>query len=199
MGSTPGVPQARWSEDGCTRRLYVQLTETTFGRRCRPGGGDANESLPEDRVEAVHSQVARIYQLGEAPDMVVSIQPQDILSLLGRQPGSAAPVLKALNSALTTESWPAAVPTECKTRLGRSERRPTEALRQLVAYWDRVPSMAGVGFFSQVDVLPETVVNVQMLIPQRGRSHDILQAVRRLDPDRLTMPQFYQMTRGMVL
>lgn len=96
----------------------------------------------------------------QAPDFCLNIQPNKIADLL---PASGNSNLK---SHLLSLHWTEPLPVESKGRKDLRRNHARDALSQLITYWRKVPEMAGYGLFTQVDLLPNTAINVHVLAPK---------------------------------
>lgn len=109
-------------------------------------------------------QIAHLMDNTKAPDLCLDIQPSTLAQLFQKHATnhSVNTLLKHLNGT----TWPSPLPMECKSRRDQGSGQIRTALHQLLAYWRQVPKMAGHGIIAQIDVLPQTIINLHLIIPK---------------------------------
>ena len=109
-----------------------------------------------------------------SPDLCLDIQPGILAKLFNtainvRSSNENSRIINILNSI----SWTYPLPLECKSRRDSGNRQVRAALLQLLAYWRKVPDMAGYGIFAQVDVCPETILRFHLLVPKPSEIQNV--------------------------
>jgi hypothetical protein len=116
-------------------------------------------------------QIAHLMDNTKAPDLCLDIQPSTLARLF--QKHSTNHSVKTLLTHLNGITWPSPLPMECKSRRDQGSRQIRTALHQLLAYWRQVPKMAGHGIIAQIDVLPQTIINLHLIIPKISELNNV--------------------------
>lgn len=121
------------------------------------------------------NEVAHLKEDQTVPDLCLDIEPRAFAALV-RIPTDSTRTDWA-NEQLATQIeqavWSEPLPVECKSRRSIGARDVKDALRQLVAYWRRIPQMAGHGLFAQINVFPSTVLNLHLTIPAPAEAANV--------------------------
>ncbi|MGO4182192.1 hypothetical protein AB4Z17_13490 [Paenibacillus sp. TAF43_2] len=116
-------------------------------------------------------QIAHLMDNTKAPDLCLDIQPSNLAPLL--QKHSTNQSVQALLKQLNGMTWNDPLPMECKSRRNQGTRQIRSALHQLLAYWRQVPMMAGHGVIAQIDVVPQTIINLHFIIPKTSELNNV--------------------------
>lgn len=118
--------------------------------------------------------IAHILDNHKAPDICLDIEPI-IISDLFRTAHQNRSRYENNRIAQIIERciWDQPLPVECKSRRNGGDRQIRSALLQLLAYWRKVPLMAGNGIYFQIDVEPLTRLRIHLLIPREEEIENI--------------------------
>ena len=113
--------------------------------------------------------IAHLEDNGKAPDLCLNIDPKLIADLFRNYTDREnATDNNNFANIIERKKWNNPIPLECKSRLGTGDRRVRKALAQIIAYWKKVPDMAGYGIFAQIDVGPTTKIRFHLIAPKDG-------------------------------
>jgi hypothetical protein len=120
----------------------------------------------------------------KTPDIVLDIEPSLFSNLIRSKSDSSNYRLHKQNltraSIIDSFNWEEPVPVECKSSRTEHSGDMRKALQQLLSYWSIIDSMAGIGLFAQINVIPTARIDLFLLVPENHQKQlDILRIARR--------------------